>query len=462
MVTNNELDPLIGQYEHESHRPRADHAIFLLRKIASMVKPIMRRRNWRVGILAEFVPSDKGLLGLNTNYGEKINLRLRYAGDETQFLPLEEVVDTMLHELVHNDIGPHNEKFHALLDQLRDELEALTRKGYTGEGFLGRGDRVGGSRIPLHEAKRRARAAAETRRTLTAGSGQRLGGVGIFRGQDARSTIVDAIERRNRVEKGCASNTDTGRKIAHDETIKKEKVTTTKIDQEDQNEATMIQAYIDLLEEEEAARFGEGYTPPSAANPFGPRAARPELEKARSLMTEQQKIEQEILKQKQKDKQKQRMLQPPSNSNSTSTSTSRSNTIPKTPSNRQPEPQSEDLNTWTCEICTLVNPLNYLTCGACTVERPAIYSQTKSLPNNNIRPKPPTTITTSISNPSLSSSNAIKKQRLSSAQAHERFEREVMQKMSSRPVGWQCFHCGNWMETEWWTCASCGRMKNSS
>ena len=48
----------------------------------------------------------------------------------------EQVVDTMLHELSHNEIGPHNAQFHALWDQLRKEYEGLVSKGYTGEGFL--------------------------------------------------------------------------------------------------------------------------------------------------------------------------------------------------------------------------------------------------------------------------------------------------------------------------------------
>lgn len=92
-----ELDSLIGEYQHERRRPRESEALLMLRKVASMVKPIMRRRCWRVGILSEFYPQQH-LLGLNVNAGEKICLRLRYSTDERQFLPFEEVVDTMLHE----------------------------------------------------------------------------------------------------------------------------------------------------------------------------------------------------------------------------------------------------------------------------------------------------------------------------------------------------------------------------
>lgn len=93
-----EIDPLVLEYQHEKHRPRESEALYTLRKVASLVKPIMRQRSWKVGTLAEFSPSNPNLLGLNINSGQKICLRLRYPGDERQFLPLEQVVDTMLHE----------------------------------------------------------------------------------------------------------------------------------------------------------------------------------------------------------------------------------------------------------------------------------------------------------------------------------------------------------------------------
>jgi hypothetical protein len=93
-----EIDPLVSEYEHEKRRPRESEALLALRKIASLVKPIMRQRGWRVGTLSEFYPGQPNLLGLNINQGQKICLRLRYPSDQRQFLPIEQVVDTMLHE----------------------------------------------------------------------------------------------------------------------------------------------------------------------------------------------------------------------------------------------------------------------------------------------------------------------------------------------------------------------------
>lgn len=93
-----EIDPCISEYQHEKHRPREAEALQTLRKVASLVKPIMRQRGWKVGVLTEFFPQENNLLGLNVNAGQRICLRLRHAGDDRQFLPLEQVTDTMLHE----------------------------------------------------------------------------------------------------------------------------------------------------------------------------------------------------------------------------------------------------------------------------------------------------------------------------------------------------------------------------
>lgn len=93
-----EIDPCISEYQHEKHRPREAEALQTLRKVASLVKPMMRQRGWKVGVLTEFFPQENNLLGINVNKGQRICLRLRYAGDERHFLPLEQVTDTMLHE----------------------------------------------------------------------------------------------------------------------------------------------------------------------------------------------------------------------------------------------------------------------------------------------------------------------------------------------------------------------------
>lgn len=100
-----EHSALFTTYEHLPNQERADAALLMLRKVASIVKPIMQKHHWHVQVLAEFLPKEQSLLGLNINKGYKICIRLRYHHNPGLFLPIEEVTDTMLHELSHNVWG---------------------------------------------------------------------------------------------------------------------------------------------------------------------------------------------------------------------------------------------------------------------------------------------------------------------------------------------------------------------
>ena len=60
-----EQDALVSSYVHLAHFSRASEALHTLKKVASLVKPIMRARGWRVNELAEFYPNQTNLLGMN-------------------------------------------------------------------------------------------------------------------------------------------------------------------------------------------------------------------------------------------------------------------------------------------------------------------------------------------------------------------------------------------------------------
>ncbi|KAH8596760.1 zinc ion binding protein-like protein [Bisporella sp. PMI_857] len=390
-----EHDALIFEYSHLQRLPREKEALHALKKIASLVKPIMRARGWKVGTLAEFYPDQTNLLGLNENRGQRILLRLRYAGDQNQFLPLEQVVDTMLHELSHNVHGPHDAKFHALWEQLRSEYEGLLAKGYTGEGFLSQGHRLGGRTVPRDEARRIARAAAEKRRNLSAGSGQRLGGAPIRVGTDIREVIVSAIERRNKVTEGCGSQNKNDKEIKDLADQATQNGFRTKAEEDEANDRAIAQALWDLVQEdekEEANKRGETYTRPSSSNPSG---------------SQTQKL----------------------NRSEVAGSSSNQNWLQSTRQHETfiPAPERPQLNStpamtgWTCPICTLYNPIQYLACDACTIERPEEI--TKRLDEDARR-------------------RAVAKQR----QTHN----------------WQCHVCSTIMEEKWWTCSTCGTLKQSS
>ncbi|KAF3225268.1 hypothetical protein TWF191_005318 [Orbilia oligospora] len=186
MVTThilNDPDALIGTFFHLANYPNASFAIQTLQRVASLVKPIMRRHSFRIAKLAEFYPEmETNLLGLNTSFPGTSNLpiiqlRLRQPRDPRIFLPYESIVQTMLHELTHCVHGPHDDKFWKMFRSLQGELETLKYTGYTGEGFMGKGEALGGvpKGLSNHEAKKKAREAAEKRRKTVQGRGRILG-----------------------------------------------------------------------------------------------------------------------------------------------------------------------------------------------------------------------------------------------------------------------------------------------
>ncbi|TEB38782.1 WLM-domain-containing protein [Coprinellus micaceus] len=212
---------------HLKDRPNEKHALDLLKKIVSLVKPIMRKHGWVLPELAEFFPDQTNLLGMNMNMGQKIMLRLRPHHSPTWFLEEEEILQTMLHELTHNVHGPHDDKFYKFLSGLQDEYEELRRKGYSGEGFFTPGQRLGGSTAyvngralshnpPPAAGRLKALEAAEKRKQVSrvlggvAGGSRTLGGRGGNRSGTGRvltprELAAQAAERRMRDTTECGS-----------------------------------------------------------------------------------------------------------------------------------------------------------------------------------------------------------------------------------------------------------------
>ncbi|KAL1697645.1 WLM domain-containing protein [Schizophyllum commune] len=191
-------DSYVRTITHLKDQPRGDEALDMLKRVASLAKPIMRKRNWHLPTLGEFLPDDPNLLGINVNRGHQIFLRLRPAANPSTFYDLEFVMGTMLHELTHNHRGPHDEVFYKYLDGLEDEYAALKRSGYAGEGFYSRGRVLGASASD----KRRAAEAAEKRR-----QGARVLGGPTRAPLSPREAAAQAAIRRVRDSHSCASAT---------------------------------------------------------------------------------------------------------------------------------------------------------------------------------------------------------------------------------------------------------------
>ncbi|TEA12472.1 DNA-dependent metalloprotease WSS1 [Colletotrichum sidae] len=431
-----EHDALVLSYSHLPDFPRATDALQTLKKIASLVKPIMRARGWRVKELAEFYPDQANLLGLNVNRGQRILIRLRYPGDRSLFLPIEQVVDTMLHELSHIVFGPHDGKFHALWNQLRDEHEALIRKGYTGEGFLSDGHRLGGGRIPMQEARRMARVAAEKRRTLTAGSGKRLGGSAPRPGSDIRRTIMSAIDRRNNTLEGCGNTSHNDREIQQISETATRNGFRTQAEEDAANEAAIAQALWELVQEEEKQRYGNYYVPPSAQNPTGNGGG--------SVMGER--------------KQTNNGTPPP-----IPKPESRPQPVPRPetrpPGIAAPSPQSAHQRGWTCQICTLYNPATFLCCDACGTEKGKDPQRKVWTPNANKRERQQAPAV-----PAGEHQRSVVDLTNSPPRPTSNFSLTAGQHAAALAEAstWQCSLCSTIMERQWWTCSTCGVMKDNS
>jgi DNA-dependent metalloprotease WSS1 len=55
---------LVTTFAHLNDMPQSEVALALLQRVASLVKPIMKKRSWVLPVLAEFYPSNPALQGV--------------------------------------------------------------------------------------------------------------------------------------------------------------------------------------------------------------------------------------------------------------------------------------------------------------------------------------------------------------------------------------------------------------
>ncbi|KAK6908365.1 hypothetical protein I203_102366 [Kwoniella mangroviensis CBS 8507] len=361
------VDPisLIARFEHLPGRPKSDQARPLLEKIASQVKPIMKKRGWKVGTLAEFLPSNPSLLGLNVNAGQRINLRLRPPGNENTFYEYDQLVLVMLHELTHNVHGPHDAKFYKLLEELEEEYYELKRKGYSGEGFHGQGNHLSGLRVPEHIGRQKGLEAAEKRMNVqkVIGRGGVLGGSRNMAGKSMKELIIEAAERRLRDDKSCAVGHG---QQAEDESRKaqKESIGVDAVD---------LQKGLEMDKEGESSSSGRE-TDTSEAKVIDLTGDSDDEVKSDEKPDEKPNKIPKTTEQQRTTSSSQIRSTTTNNSQNKPTSSSGTSTVSR--------PLSSTINTpkqvavtraqeWTCEICTLINPPSSTKCEACLTPKPA-------------------------------------------------------------------------------------------
>lgn len=60
-------DIFVQSFTHLKDKPKADQALQLLQRVASFVKPIMRKHGWVLPVLSEFFPEEPNLLGKSSS-----------------------------------------------------------------------------------------------------------------------------------------------------------------------------------------------------------------------------------------------------------------------------------------------------------------------------------------------------------------------------------------------------------
>jgi hypothetical protein len=57
------IDQPVAAFTHLKDKPRPEAALALLQRVASLVKPIMKKHSWKLPVLAEIYPNDRALQG---------------------------------------------------------------------------------------------------------------------------------------------------------------------------------------------------------------------------------------------------------------------------------------------------------------------------------------------------------------------------------------------------------------
>ncbi|GAB0498405.1 hypothetical protein MMPV_009749 [Pyropia vietnamensis] len=119
-------------------------------------------------------PPTANLLGINVNRGAAIRVRLRSPTAPSTFLDYDAVLSTLLHELAHIAVGPHDVRFYTVLGELKAAVEAarIRSAGMASVGVYLPTEGRPAEAAAAAAAKARAAAAASGR----GGAGVHLGG----------------------------------------------------------------------------------------------------------------------------------------------------------------------------------------------------------------------------------------------------------------------------------------------
>lgn len=287
----------------------------------------------------------------------------------------------MIHELTHMVHWEHDKKFDAFMETLRGEYDDLRARGYTGEGFLSTGRKLGGSKVSTEERRRRERKAGEERGERTAEKGRRLGGEPSPRGHstekgrrlggkktlhpsegEVRKARVKAIERQREREgtvlRGCEGGVKDTKKTKEgaEEAIKKGVRTKVEREEEEANDEAIARALEELEREDEMVLKGA----------LDPGPGEVEALSGGLSPASGSELSEEVLRGHTQPKRPISRLVAEAEARKAKTSPQ----APIQPSSGSGSSAKAHTLHWSCPACTLSNEITDLYCVVCDEERP--------------------------------------------------------------------------------------------
>jgi len=172
-ITMEELNYRFHEVDILPNEPHEEKRREMLDNLAAdpAVRDVMVKERFSVGLLGELHPHrDPTILGVNKNAGETIHLRLM-TDDLTGLRSYNTIRRVLLHELAHNQFGPHDNDFKELnskLNKMVVSFEAARNGGHTLSGE---------DAHPWEPAEERPNSSSSASGAFE-GEGQRLGGDG--------------------------------------------------------------------------------------------------------------------------------------------------------------------------------------------------------------------------------------------------------------------------------------------
>ena len=348
----------------------------------------------------------------------------------------------------------HDETFNKILDGLENEYDALRALGYSGEGFLSNGTRIGhGVSHNLSPAEARALAVKKVKErdrvARILGKGGVLGGKKAL--GDPREVRARAAERRMRLQKGCGGHGGGKAGLSQEEELEVKraaedgKVITIR-DSED--EGDVVGKALGKMAN------GRGLAGPVASTSTIPQLTIPRPTKPKDTITLSSDDDNV----------------PPTSTKPRSSAPPKKRPLPTWAAGRAPKPATATLPsvrlappapppTWPCPACTFANPLTAIrTCQVCLEPRPGPGKLTRAPASasggggGGRGGLGPGLVEAGLS----MGMGAVKDDSIAGRVARGEGTLDLGER------GWWCDRCGRVNNHQFWTCVQCGTVKTTS